>query len=120
MHQVDFGLGVALLAGPLLIALVAGVARAAARGRLPRNGTIGLRLPSMLRSDAAWQAGHRAAQTPAHLSLGLLIAADLVAVLLANSGTSKAALTVELSVLLLAAIAWTAIAAGKAAHLTIA
>ena len=70
----------------------------------------------MLKSDAAWKAGHQAAQTPARLSLGLLLMADLVAVLLVNIGTSKAALTVGLSVLLLAAIAWAAIASGKAAH----
>ncbi len=33
----------------------------AATGRLPRNLFAGIRIPSTLRSDEAWRAGHRAA-----------------------------------------------------------
>ncbi len=35
--------------------------RMAAAGRLPRNIFAGIRIPSTLRSDEAWMAGHRAA-----------------------------------------------------------
>lgn len=37
------------------------VGRMAARGRLPRNPFAGIRLPSTMRSDEAWRAGHEAA-----------------------------------------------------------
>ena len=35
--------------------------RMAARGKLPRNLLVGIRIPSTMRSDDAWRAGHRAA-----------------------------------------------------------
>ena len=41
--------------------IVIALARAAATGRLPRNMFAGIRIPSTLRSDDAWYAGHRAA-----------------------------------------------------------
>jgi hypothetical protein len=47
------------LGGVIVVAL----GRAAATGRLPRNMFAGIRIPSTLRSDDAWYAGHRAAAT---------------------------------------------------------
>ena len=47
------------LALPGLIVMVVG--RMAATGRLPRNLFAGIRLPSTMRSDEAWRAGHEAA-----------------------------------------------------------
>jgi len=41
--------------------IVIGLGRLAATGRLPRNVVAGIRIPSTLRSDEAWDAGHRAA-----------------------------------------------------------
>jgi hypothetical protein len=41
--------------------IVVVLGRMAATGRLPRNMFAGIRLPSTLRSDEAWDAGHRAA-----------------------------------------------------------
>lgn len=38
------------------------VARAGANGSLMRNATIGIRVPTLTRSDTAWQVGHTAAK----------------------------------------------------------
>lgn len=52
---------------PLVISLVGAsivfvvTAQMGAHGRLPPNGVIGFRTASTLQSDAAWEAGHRAA-----------------------------------------------------------
>lgn len=40
--------------------LVAGLSRKLANGSVGRNGAMGLRLPSTLRSEAAWHAGQQA------------------------------------------------------------
>ncbi|MEL7975409.1 SdpI family protein [Isoptericola sp. F-RaC21] len=37
------------------------ITRAAARGQLGANGAVGIRTPATQRSEAAWEAGHRAA-----------------------------------------------------------
>ena len=39
-------------------------ARGAANGRLRRNPLVGIRLPSTMKNESAWVAGHRAAQRP--------------------------------------------------------
>lgn len=41
--------------------IVAGLGRMSATGRLPRNVFAGIRIPSTMRSDEAWRAGHHAA-----------------------------------------------------------
>jgi len=54
-------------------ALILGVAALGAAGRLPRNYLAGIRIPSTMRSDAAWVAGHRAAKMPmALLGVGMM------------------------------------------------
>jgi hypothetical protein len=57
------------------------VGRMAATGRLPRNLVAGIRIPSTLRSDEAWRAGHEAAGTALTAAgIGPLIVAAVVAV----------------------------------------
>lgn len=68
------------LAGAALLA----TAWLGARGRLRRNKLLGIRVPSTLRSDAAWAAGHRAAAVPFALG-GLVSVAGAVAVALADT-----------------------------------
>lgn len=51
-----------LSAGLLVIAVLCqAIARAGARGSLPRQSQIGLRTRATKASDAAWESGHRAA-----------------------------------------------------------
>ena len=55
------------------------VGRTAAMGRLPRNPVIGIRIPSTLRSDEAWRAGHGAAASALTVSgVGPIAAAAVV------------------------------------------
>jgi hypothetical protein len=61
--------------------VVVGVGRLAATGRLPRNLVAGIRIPSTLRSDEAWRAGHRSAATALTTSgLGPVVVALVLAV----------------------------------------
>lgn len=52
-----------LIAGALILVIAA----LGAVGRLPRNHLAGIRIPSTMRSNAAWVAGHRAATAPLSL-----------------------------------------------------
>lgn len=61
--------------------VVVGVGRLAATGRLPRNLVAGIRIPSTLRSDEAWRAGHRRAAAALTTSgLGPVVVALIVTV----------------------------------------
>ena len=53
------------------VLLLAGIATiAGARGTLRRNHLFGIRIPSLLASDEAWTAGHRAAIVPSWIGFG--------------------------------------------------
>ena len=57
------------------------VGRMSAAGLLPRNMLAGIRIPSTLRSDDAWRAGHAAAATALTVAgLGPIAAAAVVGV----------------------------------------
>jgi uncharacterized membrane protein len=109
------GLVIAILLGPLLMALLGLFAQGAAAGRFPRNHLIGIRLPSTQASDAAWRAGHRAAIAPSWVCCGALVVVDVVAVLVSRS-VPDTALAIGVLVLLLAGIVWIAVTAASAAR----
>lgn len=53
----------------------------AAMGRLPRNTLAGIRIPSTMRSDEAWSAGHRGAASALIVSgLGPIVVAMIVGI----------------------------------------
>lgn len=49
---------------PILMLASAIMCRAAVAGKITRNHWAGFRLPALFASDAAWRAGHAAAQAP--------------------------------------------------------
>ena len=75
-----------LVAGGAITAIgIAGM-----RGRLPRQHWAGIRLPSTMRSDEAWNAAHRAGG-PWLLAAGLVPAACGLSLVLARPGDELAA-----------------------------
>jgi hypothetical protein len=62
--------------GLMLVLLVACVA--ASRGALRLNHFFGVRLPSLMRSNAAWRAGHAAAVLPSAVSFAVALVASAV------------------------------------------
>ena len=113
-------LAVALLLGRLMVgagAVVSGVNRRAADGRLGRNAVAGIRIASTMRSDAAWRAGHAAAQGPTDASAAVFAATGLVAVLVRDAPWFAGVLLVGAHVglgLLLVGVRRSVVAAGRA------
>ncbi|WP_136609158.1 hypothetical protein [Sinomonas albida] len=62
--------------GVLLLIIL--ISRAAGDGRIPPNGTIGIRIPQLQRSDAAWAAGHAAGVRPAAIACCAAAACSLL------------------------------------------
>ncbi|HVM35922.1 MAG TPA: SdpI family protein [Actinomycetota bacterium] len=56
-------------------------------GRLPRNGLLGIRLPSTMRSDAAWDAAHRASWLATFLAGFVALGGGLALTLAAVEGS---------------------------------
>jgi uncharacterized membrane protein len=100
----------------LTVAIITVIWRAAS-GRLHRNQTTGIRIPSTMRSDAAWEAGHRAALrlTPLYLAV---LAGTLIALIVAALHASTMAINlagIGGAVVWLAVVSVSAIVAGRAA-----
>ncbi|MBW4041489.1 MAG: hypothetical protein HIU86_05105 [Acidobacteria bacterium] len=64
----------------LLVLVVASVA--ASRGAIPANHLFGVRLPVMMRSAAAWRAGHAAAVLPAACAFAVALTSSSIAIAL--------------------------------------
>ncbi|MGA2805783.1 MAG: SdpI family protein [Acidimicrobiales bacterium] len=103
------------LSGGIVVVL----GRMAATGRLPRNIFAGIRIPSTLRSDEAWDAGHQAAASAMTIAgCGPV----LVAIALAVSSPGPKARTVLsriATVWLLGWLGFATIQASRAARATI-
>jgi hypothetical protein len=64
--------------------------RAAGAGRLPRNLFAGIRIPSTLRSDEAWRAGHLAAASAITVAgIGPIAAAMIIGLTKPDSRTER-------------------------------
>ena len=64
-----------------IVAVGAGVAvQLAAAGRLPRNGLLGIRTALVLRDDASWVRGHRAAVVPTWATAVVVVCVTAVSV----------------------------------------
>jgi hypothetical protein len=87
---------------------------AAASGRLARNPWVGIRIPSTMRSDRAWVAGHRAALRlmPLHLLTGIAL---LLAALCAPTVGTVHFVGIGGAVVFLLVALFTAVIAGRAA-----
>jgi uncharacterized membrane protein len=83
-------------------------------GRLARNQWVGIRIPSTMRSDRAWVAGHRAALRlmPLHLLTGIAL---LVAVLCAPTVGTVHLVGIGGAVVFVMVAVVTAVIAGRAA-----
>jgi uncharacterized protein YjeT (DUF2065 family) len=82
--------GLILIAAGALFLWLARLSRA---GRLPRNGLVGIRIPSTLASDEAWQAGHLAAAPLTRAIGGVWLGAGVVLLFVAAESPAASILT---------------------------
>jgi len=93
--------------------IVVGVARLAASDRLPRNLLVGIRIPSTLRSDEAWRAGHLAAASALTTAgFGPVVAAVVVAATRPGRGAQSLLLRIGMGWLL----SWAGLATVRASR----
>ena len=92
-----------------LLLLLLGVSLAASRGSIPVNHFLGIRIPALKRSEAAWRAGHRAAILPTALALGLSLVFSIL-------GLREPVAYVGTIIVFVCAVIWTFIAASRAAR----
>ena len=87
--------GVTLVVGGAVLVVVGWLSRLRL---LPRNGLVGLRTPSTMRSRVGWREGHAAASTELLLSGLVAIVGGLLVELLPSGGRAVAVSTVVLVV----------------------
>lgn len=92
----------AAIVGPLIGLLVWVVARAAASGRLGRNGVVGIRTRATQASDEAWRAAHAAAVRPAASFFLALLPGSVTAWLQPGREAVQVACSVIIAVLIVA------------------
>ncbi len=105
--------------GPIVVCpVIIVVCARAANGRLERNGSVGIRTPSTMRSDRAWIAGHRAALrlAPLYVLVAVAVCVALLWAVLYSSAPGALMLTgIGGNAVLFASIIFGAIMAGRAA-----
>lgn len=113
MHS---GLAALTIILPLALLLVAILAQLGGTGRLPRNGFVGLRIPSTMASDEGWKAGHHAATLPAWCGFAAATIVAIVCWTLASSTTGMDACTIIAGVIFVVTVVWSLIAASRGAR----
>ncbi|MEP6843397.1 MAG: SdpI family protein [Pseudolysinimonas sp.] len=113
MHS---GLAVLTIILPLALLLMAVVSQLGGTGRLPRNGLLGLRIPSTMASDEAWKAGHHAATLPAWCGFAAATIVAIVCWTLARSTMGMDVCTVIAGVIFVVTVVWSLIAASRGAR----
>jgi len=103
---------VPLLASILLIWSV----EAAARGRLGRNGWIGLRFGALMDSETAWRSGHAAARLPMWAGCLALAAGGVLAIALPVDDAVRGNIILASFCILFAALAIAALLGNRAAQ----
>lgn len=80
-----------MLVGVIVVAVVAALLPAmfwaCAAGRIRRNPYLGIRLPALFASDAAWTTGHRAALVPTVIGSAVAVILGVVALAVPAFGT---------------------------------
>jgi uncharacterized membrane protein len=102
---------VVLIAADLIVAIVVVLA---ARGVIRRNPVAGIRTGRTRRSEAAWEAAHRAALVPSTVSAGVSLLLAIGAIV--ASGAPTAAVLLAFAVVaILAGAVWSIVVAERAA-----
>ncbi|OIQ81789.1 hypothetical protein GALL_364390 [mine drainage metagenome] len=91
----------------LLLVSVA-ICRLAGRGTIVPNGFVGIRIPSVMYSDAAWKAGHAAAVVPAVCGFGSAAVCSIAGLVLPVAYWGAI-------IAFIGAISWMVVAANRAA-----
>jgi uncharacterized membrane protein len=109
-------MAVLLIVLPLAVLLAAVISQLGGNGRLPRNGFLGLRIPSTMSSDEAWQAGHRAAVVPAWIGFVVIAVVAMLSMFLFVSTGTAAVGVIVVGAIFVVTFVWLAVAASRAAR----
>ncbi len=104
-------LGAVVLAGTAIFVVVLVIL--CARGVIPPNGAVGIRIPALLASEHGWRTGHRAAILPTAIGAVAAVAVTLLALLQPSIQSSGTGIVLGMVVL---PLVWAVIRANKAAQ----
>ncbi len=105
-----------LVVFPLAVLLAAVISQLGGNARLPRNGMLGLRIPSTMSSDQAWIAGHRAAAKPAWIGFVVITVVAVTFLVLPGSTATPGIGVIVVAIVFVATFAWLLVAASRAAR----
>ena len=92
-----------------VLLVIAVICWAAGRGKIAINGVVGIRIPSLKRSEAAWRAGHAAGAMPACIAFGVAVVCSVIGLFASPAywGTFVA---------LVGGLVWVVVSAARAAN----